>query len=482
MVLKNILNRLSWREVIGGNLNLNIEDISSDSRLVFNNSLFIARKGDNFNSLKFIPQVKDRVNCIVASSKERRQISQISRKYPDKVFVLVDDLSDFSENLGKLFFKGIDKLNIIGVTGTNGKTTVTSLIGKVLNDLGIPSAVLGTIHYKWNHKLFNSFITTPDNLMLKSMLSKMCKDKIKYVVAEISSHALAQERVKGLGLTRAILTNLSQDHLDYHHSLKKYFEAKLRIFNYLKAGAKALINIDDKYGHAAYQKLKKNKLSFGLGEKAFYKVRAYRFEKRKLEFLIRLRGKNYLVKAGLLGVFNIYNVLAALSCCESLGLDLEKVIASISSFKQPPGRLEEAAEGIFIDYAHTPSALREAILALREAKFKKIVVAFGCGGDRDRTKRRKMGKIASSYADYSIITSDNPRSEEPHRICREIEKGLKGDYEIILDRKKAIKKAIRKRDKDTAVLIAGKGHENFQVFRDKKVEFNDKRVVKELIG
>ncbi|MBN2120998.1 MAG: UDP-N-acetylmuramoyl-L-alanyl-D-glutamate--2,6-diaminopimelate ligase [Candidatus Omnitrophica bacterium] len=482
MLLRDIIKKIPHKEVLGKNLSVSIEYASSDSRLVFDNSIFLVRKGANFNALDFIPKITKKVACFMVSLKDREMALSLSKKFPKKTFILVQDIDLTAKRISEVLFKGIGNLKIIGVTGTNGKTTTSFLINKVLNDLNKPSALLGTVYYRWGLNRFSSFLTTPDNFMLKSILHKIYNDNIKYAVLEVSSHGLSGGRIEGLALTRAIFTNLTHDHLDFHKNLNNYFRAKLKIFDYLKERGSAIINIDDPYGYSAYRRLKADKLSYGIEKNALYKVKAYRFDKGRLEFLINLRGKDRFVKAPLLGLFNIYNVLACLCCCDSLGLALDEIIDSISSFSPVPGRMEQVKSGVFVDYAHTPHALRQSILALRHSRFEKIIVVFGCGGDRDRLKRPKMGKIAARYADYTIITSDNPRTEEPGKICRDIQRGIAGNgYEIILDRKKAIMKAVKlKKQPLTAVLIAGKGHENYQILKDKRIKFRDKQAVKEL--
>jgi len=482
MLLKSLIKKIPHKEVIGNNLNCSIEQAGSDSRLLFDNSIFLVRRGNNFNALDFVFKVKDKVNCFIVSASDKLRVLQISKKMPKKVFILVDDIDKTSSKLADILFRDVKKLNLIGVTGTNGKTTVASLVNKVLNDLGKKSGLLGTISYRWADKDFSSFLTTLDNFMLRSLLQRMYKDKIRYVVLEVSSHGLAQNRIAGLRLSRAIFTNLSRDHLDFHKNLENYFKTKCKIFNYLDNRGLAIINVDDKRGFGHYAKIRKPKLSYAIKKEASYKARAYRFGGGRLEFLIRLRKKDYFVTASLSGVFNIYNVLASLACCDSLGLNLNKVTKSISLFKPPQGRLEKVKQGIFVDYAHTPDALSQAISTLRDARFKKIILVFGCGGDRDKSKRPLMGRIASLGADYSIITSDNPRSENPYTICRQIQKGApKRNQEIILDRKKAIIRAIRLKKNNTAVLIAGKGHENYQIFKNKTLKFSDKKIVNSLI-
>ncbi|MCD6539259.1 MAG: UDP-N-acetylmuramoyl-L-alanyl-D-glutamate--2,6-diaminopimelate ligase [Candidatus Omnitrophica bacterium] len=483
MKLKTILKKLPLIEVVGDNLSQEIENASSDSRLIFPESIFIARKGENFNSLNFIPQIKEEVNCFLVLSEYREVVLNYSNKYKDKVFILTKDLPLAMEVISRELFKGIDKLNIIGITGTNGKTTVSFLIKKILQEQGFSCGVLGTVYYAWKDKKYNSFLTTLDNFMLKAILNRMYKDKVKYVVLEVSSHGLALKRIKDLAFLRAIFTNLSRDHLDFHKTMENYFKVKFEIFRLLKKGGLAIVNVDDNYGFLAYKKLRCRKLGFSLERDSFYKPLAFRFEKGRAEFLINLRGKEFFVKTSLIGRFNLYNVLAGLACADSLGLNIPRALESISSFEGVRGRMEEVKKGVFIDYAHTPVALKEALLSLREAGFKKIILVFGCGGQRDKAKRPGMGRIASLYSDYSFITSDNPRAENPFKICKQIEKGFTNrNYEVILDRREAIKRALKmKSSQDTAVLIAGKGHETFQIFKDKKVRFIDQKVVEEYL-
>ncbi len=486
MLLRQILKRIPHKEVIGDNLNQNIESASSDSRLVFNNSIFLLRKGEKYDGFDFIPQVKKKASCFIGSVTEAQRARDIYKKNPEKVFVLVEDINRTADILSKVLFKAIKNLKVIGVTGTNGKTTVAYLINKILNDRGFASALLSTVSYNWLHYKVPSFMTTLDNFMLKSVLGRMYRKGVKYVITEVSSHGLVQDRLKDICLLRAVFTNLSQEHLDFHKNMKNYFSAKRRIFRLVdnKKG-KAVINIDDKYGDKLFNSLKIPGLSFSINKPADYKARAYRFEKNKLEFLMAVRKKDYLVKAYLLGEFNIYNILAAIACCDSLKIGMNNIVRSIASFRPPLGRLEEVTDSVYIDYAHTPQALKHAISALRFAKFSKIIVVFGCGGDRDKSKRPQMGRIVCNNADFGIITSDNPRSEDPLKICKQIEKGIKTrNYKVIVDRRKAIKEAVKmkKNKKDTAVLIAGKGHEDYQIFRDKTIHFSDKQVVRQFVG
>lgn len=482
MILKKLLQNIGCKEIIGGNLNRNIDFASSDSRVIFNNSIFLARKGRNFNPLDSFPSFKDKVNCLVSEIDDREEVLELSSKYPDKVFALVDDLEKAGWKLSRSLFKGLDSFKIIGITGTNGKTTVSALVSHILNYCGIPSGLTGTINYKWKDISFPSFMTTPDNFLFKSLLYKMYKDGMRYAVSEISSHSLVQGRLSGLKLERAVFTNLSHDHLDYHKTFRSYFDAKSKMFSFLKSKGIGVINTDGRYGLDMYNKVNSKKISFGMGNNPDYKITAYRFERNKSEMLIRFRDRKYFIRSNLIGRFNLYNILAAFSLCRSLNISSQRIIEAISCFQRPPGRMEEVKKSVFIDYAHTPAALKEALSALRDAGYKKIILVFGCGGDRDKKKRPVMGRIASEYADYSIVTSDNSRSEDPLKICRDIKKGVhKTNYDIIIERRKAIDKALKLIRRGTAVLITGKGHENYQVLKDRVIPFSDRRVIKDIM-
>ncbi len=471
------------KDILGQGLSRNVKYASSDSRLVFPESIFLVKKGQRYNAFDFIPEIKDKVVCFVVSKKENKRVQRLSREYPGKVFLLVDDIDRFADKLSKVLFKGYKRLKIIGITGTNGKTTTAYIIGKILNDLELESGLLGTVKYSWKKNIVPSFMTTLDNFMFKSLLCKLNDDGLKYVVSEVSSHGLATGRVKDIFFQRAVFTNLSQDHLDFHRNMQAYLKAKKKIFNQLTGRGKAVVNIDNKYGKKIYEDLKIPKLSFSLVKDSDYKARGYRFTKKGLEFLIDINKKSYLVKAPMVGVFNVYNVLAAFVCALSLGLDIDRVIKSISSCDPPPGRMERFGDNVFVDYAHTPEALKQSIEAIRASNFKKVIVVFGCGGQRDKGKRSKMGKIVSKYADYGIITSDNPRKEDPYKICKDIEKGIaKDNYTVVIDRTEAIEKGIKLAKHDVAVLVAGKGHEDYQVFADHKVRFSDREFIKKLLG
>jgi UDP-N-acetylmuramoyl-L-alanyl-D-glutamate--2,6-diaminopimelate ligase len=338
------------------------------------------------------------------------------------------------------------------------------------------------VKYILDNEIIKATYTTPDYLTLRKIFKKMKDKDIKYVVMEVSSHAIDQQRIKGINFLGCIFTNLSRDHLDYHKTMKNYFETKKKLFT-LTPPNFSLINIDDYYGNKLFKELKKA-FSYGIKKDAHFKAEKIKYLKEKSQFYFVYKDNTFFVDTPLLGRFNVLNILASISLLHLVGFPLEKLVKFVSSFKGVRGRLEKASPDIFIDYAHTPDALKNVLLTLREVGYKKIICVFGCGGNRDKGKRKIMGKVASIYANFNFLTSDNPRNEDPLKICKDIEKGFfKKNYSIIIDRKKAIEKAIKlkSRLKSCCVLIAGKGHEEYQIMGDKKIPFNDKRIVKEII-
>jgi len=310
---------------------------------------------------------------------------------------------------------------------------------------------------------------------------------------EVSSHALAQERTRGIEWDVAVFTNLTQDHLDYHGTMKNYFEAKAKLFEQLAQQQKkkkpvAVINIDDRYGRQLLAKIDKkvSVVTFGMGASADFRASNYRMEFAGTSYQLDARGKSYLVRVPLIGRFNVANSLAALAAATALGVGLREAVLSLAKSPQVPGRLEivpaKRQFQVFVDYAHTPDALLNVIKTLRELEPRRLIVVFGCGGNRDREKRPLMGQVVDQKADYAIITSDNPRKEDPDKIIAEVEKGFRGNhFEKITDRARAIARSIEIAQPRDIVLIAGKGHENYQEFADHTVPFEDIQVARRAV-
>lgn len=380
-------------------------------------------------------------------------------------------------------------LKIIGITGTNGKTTTAFLTYYLLKKMGRKTSMIGTIKYFIGSKSYKAKLTTPGFVDLTGIVREVKKAGSDFLVIEASSHGLDQGRVRGLKFHRALFTNLSRDHLDYHKTMEDYFAAKKKLFLPQK-NTVSFINVDDYFGRKLFRGLDRA-FSFAIDSPADFKAENIVLGKKGTDFELLSCQKRYPVRSKLCGKYNVLNILGAVGVVSSLGFPLGKVVKAVSGFRSPKGRLKPVAPGIFIDYAHTPDALSNALSSLRELGYGKIICLFGCGGDRDKGKRRLMGEVAASKAEYTFITSDNPRSEDPLKICRQISKGFKVDnYSIIVDRRKAIDKAMRlffsRKSGNYCLLLAGKGHEDYQIIsvdrRVKKIPFSDKKIVKEFLN
>jgi UDP-N-acetylmuramoyl-L-alanyl-D-glutamate--2,6-diaminopimelate ligase len=486
MKIKDVLN------VSGsaGFKEIKIKGISDDSRLINKGDLFFIIKRKKFNIFSVLKDIEPKICAFVGEAKDKSKLKSIIKKKP---LILVNNIrEDFYKAVDIFYGFKKDNLKIIGITGTNGKTTTAFLIYHLLKALGQKPSLIGTVKYLIGPRPEKASHTTPDFLSLRKILKRMEEAESQFIVMEVSSHALSQGRVSGLNFSRCLFTNLTRDHLDYHRTIENYFNTKKKLFTQNKEGL-ALINADDVYGKKIFRQLD-NKLSYGIGNGADFRADNIRLNGGGSCFDLIYRNKSYPVATTLCGRHNILNILAAVSLVSSLGFGLSKIIKSLKSFGCVEGRLEQKHKDIFVDYAHTPDALKNALAALREAGYEKIICVFGCGGDRDRGKRRVMGRIAQERADFTFITSDNPRSEDPDEICKQIAKGFKSDnYSILLDRKDAIACAVKlflvngaflaanKKKEKACILIAGKGHEDYQIIGDKKLPFKDSKIISEVI-
>jgi UDP-N-acetylmuramoyl-L-alanyl-D-glutamate--2,6-diaminopimelate ligase len=376
------------------------------------------------------------------------------------------------------------------VTGTNGKTTTSFLIKHICENAGLRCGLIGTVRYEIGERVLPATRTTPESLDLQELLGQIANAGCKAAAMEVSSHAVAQGRIRGLEWDVAVFTNLTQDHLDFHGTMENYFAAKAQLFHSLAEQKKkrkpvAVINIDDRYGEKLLGEInrKVTVVTYGMGVHADFRASNYRMEFGGTSFQLDARGKSYLVRVPLIGRFNVANSLAALAGANALGLNLREAILSLSKTPQVPGRLQAVPAKrqfqVFVDYAHTPDALANVLKTLRELEPRRLIVVFGCGGDRDRQKRPLMANVVEQAADRAIITSDNPRKEDPEKIIDEVETGFRSShYEKIVDRTEAIGRAIDLAEPRDIVLIAGKGHENYQEFADHTVPFDDIQVAR----
>jgi len=485
MQLKTLAGAIPVRQVIGP-LDRAVESIAYDSRRVQRNGLFVALRGEKNDGHEFIGQAIENGASVIVAEREE--------KNPRATCLLVENTRTALADLAATFY-GLParRLKLAAVTGTNGKTTTTFLIKHICEKAGLRCGLIGTVRYEIGERVLPAARTTPESLDLQELLAQIANAGCRAAAMEVSSHALTQERVRGLEWDVAVFTNLTQDHLDYHGTMENYFESKAKLFTQLTQQQKkrkpvAVVNMDDRYGEQLLDKIdtKISVVTFGMGVRADFRASNYRMEFGGTSYQLDARGKSYLVRLPLIGRFNVANSMAALAAANALGLNLREAVLSLGKSPQVPGRLEMVPAKrqfqVFVDYAHTPDALLNVLKTLRQLEPGRLIVVFGCGGDRDRQKRPLMGRIADQNADYSIITSDNPRKEDPNAIISEIEKGFGSDcYEKVTGRAEAIVRAIAVAQPRDIILIAGKGHETYQEFADHNVPFDDIQVARRAI-
>ena len=482
MQLKTLTAAIPVRQVIGP-LDRVVESIAYDSRRVQKNSLFVALHGEKTDGHEFIGQAIEKGASAVVTEREE--------KHPRATCVVVENTRSALADLSATFYGFPTKrLKLAAVTGTNGKTTTTFLVKHICEKAGLRCGLIGTVRYEIGERVLPAIRTTPESLDLQDLFAQIANAGCRAAAVEVSSHALAQERTRGLEWDVAVFTNLTQDHLDFHGTMERYFESKMKLFTQLaqqpkKRKAVAVVNLDDRYGAQLRNKIDKkiSVITYGMGVRADFRASNYRMEFGGTSYQLDAHGKSYLVRVPLIGRFNVANSTAALAAANALGLSLREAVLSLGKSPQVPGRLEAVPAKrqfqTFVDYAHTPDALLNVLKTLRELEPRRLIVVFGCGGDRDRQKRPLMGEIADRHADYAIITSDNPRKEDPNAIIAEIDKGFRSEhYEKIVDRTEAITRAIELAEPRDIVLIAGKGHENYQEFADHTVPFDDLQVAR----
>lgn len=479
--LKEIIKDLEY-ESIHNFQDAEIGFVCCDSKKAESNCLFVAVKGNAADGHNFIIEaIKKGAVCIIC------QDDFTAKENVTKIIVR-DSRIALAKVAASFFGYPSKKITMIGITGTNGKTTTLYLIEKILSFCGFSVGTIGTISYKFKNRTIPAVNTTPGPLELQWFLKQMADDGIQYAVMEVSSHSLDQQRVFGIDFKTAIFTNLTQDHLDYHKTLEDYFAVKLLLFKNLNPQSYAVINIDDPYGKRIIKSTGAKIITYAINENADIKAENLILGLKGAQFFIKTKNGRLQIKTDLIGRHNVYNILAAVGAAVAGGLDLEVIKDAIKNFKAPAGRLQPVergqAFGVFVDYAHTEDALKNVLSTLRELTNKNIILVFGCGGDRDRLKRPKMGNVASKLADCVIITSDNPRSENPEDIIKEIEKGIDGNfknYNIEIDRRAAIERALKTATKEDIVLIAGKGHETYQIFKEKTVPFDDVKITEGIL-
>lgn len=480
MQLQELLKRIPVLET-HGNQNREVSEIVFDSRKVVENSLYAAVKGTVSDGHSFINSSVEKGATVIVCEDLPETLNE------NITYIKVKDSSKTLGQLASNFYGNpSEKLDLIGITGTNGKTSTTTLLFDIFKNLGFQSALISTVEYRIGDEVIPSTHTTPDVIRLNQILAKAVEMGCQYAFMEVSSHGIHQNRAEGLHFKVAGFTNITHDHLDYHKTFDEYLKTKKRFFDELSSEAIAITNIDDKNGNVMLQNCKASKKTYALKTLANYQGKILEADFNGM--LLNFNSKEFWTT--LTGKFNVYNLLLAYAVAVECGFHEEDVLQAVSKLQRVKGRFEtmKSDGGIvfIVDYAHTPDALENILDSINEIRTKneRLITVFGCGGDRDHAKRPEMGKIATRKSTLAIITSDNPRTEEPGAIIKEIEAGVEpqnfSKYTSIPDRKEAIKMAIKFAEPKDIILVAGKGHENYQEINGVKHHFDDKQTIVEL--
>ncbi len=482
-LLKNI-PELHWPLEKGST---EITALSCDSREAQQGALFVALSGAKFRGVDFVADVVAKGAAAVVIA--RSEAPLLKKEIPaGVVIILAADPKALLRTAARCFYGDPSRsIQTIGITGTNGKTTFTYLMESILHHSGEMCGVIGTVNYRIGKEILPAPNTTPGFLDLQRFYHQMLGQGARHCVMEVSSHALDQGRVDNIHFNAAVFSNLTQDHLDYHQDMESYFLAKALLFKGLSSNAAALINGDDPYGRRLCKMTQAKVITFGIDSDVNVKAVGIHYTLTGTTFDVAYPSGKVKVITRLIGKHNVYNILAAFACAYALGFKMESVVRGIESMANVPGRLEavETRKGfhVFIDYAHTEDGLVNVLKALREVSSARITTVFGCGGDRDRAKRPKMGAAVCALSDHAIITSDNPRSEDPLAIIEQIVAGFnKKNYDVCPDRKEAIRTALKEARPGDIILLAGKGHEDYQILKEGKIQFNEAQIVKEYLG
>ena len=487
MQLKPLLARVA---ALGfeGPADADIHSVCYDSRQAGPGCLFVALRGAKSDGHQHLAQAIERGAAAV-------MVEAMPPRLPASVACIHvrDSRQGLAEVAASFYRYPSLKMKVAGITGTNGKTTTTFLLKHICERAMLRCGLVGTVRYEIGEETLPSAHTTPESLDLQALLAQMREAACKAAVMEVSSHALAQGRVHEIEFDAAVFTNLTQDHLDFHVDLPSYFNAKASLFTeHLPAQTKkrgtAVINIDDRYGQELLARLPKGVpvITYGVGSRADFRASNFKTELAGTSYQLDAQDRSFLVRLPLIGKFNIYNSLAALAAANALGIQLRSAVMALAGAPPVPGRLELVGAKrnyqVYVDYAHTDDALHNVLRTLRDLNPNRLIVVFGCGGNRDRAKRPLMAQAAEQWADHAIVTSDNPRGEEPEAIIRDIEKGFqKRGYEVIVDRRQAIERAVSLAGARDIVVIAGKGHETSQQFAHETVPFDDVKIAKAAI-
>jgi UDP-N-acetylmuramoyl-L-alanyl-D-glutamate--2,6-diaminopimelate ligase len=488
MELTALVNGIFVSQLIGEVQRQDVTGIFYDSRKVTKGSIFVAIKGFNSDGHKFILDAINKGALAV--------ILEDSNAVPDEIFIhnriakiCVRDSRIALAQVSNCYFKDpSNKLKLIGITGTNGKTTTTYFIKSIIEQSGAKAGIVGTIANYIGDKEIKSSLTTPESNDLNELMYQMYTEGCSYAIMEVSSHSLVLKRVYGLKFSEAVFTNITSDHLDFHGNFEEYFRAKKILFDSLNESSFIIYNSDDTNSLRIIKDSKASHHSYGMAPESDFMIKDISYDLSGTSFIIKYAGKDYSLSTSLVGSFNAYNACASFASAILHGISSETAIKGIRNTKQVPGRFEVIGKGskkVIVDYSHTADSLEKALMALNKIVLDKnpVYTVFGCGGNRDKSKRPVMGKIASDMSKKIFITSDNPRNEDPNEIINEIKSGLtKDNYEIIENREDAIKKAIRSSEDNAVILIAGKGHETYQEIKGIRNHFSDKEIAEKYLA
>ncbi|MFC2161081.1 UDP-N-acetylmuramoyl-L-alanyl-D-glutamate--2,6-diaminopimelate ligase [Acidobacteriota bacterium] len=482
MKLREVLQGVALT-VFEGPWDLDVNGISHDSRKIQSGDVFVAVQGEKMDGSAFIEQAL-----------QGGAVAVLSRnKKPDGFPKAWIQVSDEREALGlcsaNVYLHPSKEIKIVGITGTKGKTTISYILEEILKNANFIPGVIGTISYRGPKMDISAERTTPEASDLHKMLRQMVDGGATHCIIEVSSHALELKRVTGIEFDVAVFTNLSGEHMDYHKSMDSYFAAKKKLFQTNQKNQTAIVNTDDDWGKKLISDISMDYVSVGLHSPAMVYTEKFEFDAQGTEMTAIFPSGKMTLFSHLLGKPNVYNTLSSLAASLALNIPTNAIQKGIAALQGVPGRFERIQNSlgiqIYVDYAHTDDALKNLLETARDLAQKRIILVFGAGGDRDKTKRPRMGAIAGELADLSILTSDNPRTESPLAIISDVEEGLKTtspkNYLILPNRKDAIKKALSLAKRDDIVLVAGKGHENYQILGDNTIPFSDKSVIHEFL-
>lgn len=477
MKLEKIMENINFN-LIKGDIDVDITEIQYDSRKIKKGDAFFAIEGYKVDGHKFIQNaINNGAVAIICQKDIENGINATVIRTEDSRKALAISAANYYGNPSR-------SMKMIGVTGTNGKTTSAFMIKAILEKQGYKVGLIGTIANYICDKKIHTERTTPESLELHELFKQMVDSSVDYCVMEVSSHSLSLDRVYGIEFCDSIFTNLTQDHLDFHKTFENYFNAKLKLFKLSKI---SVINIDDVYGAKAYELITNSKLSFALNHKADIMASNIKMHSRGSKFTLAYKESSFEIELNIPGNYNVYNALGSIAVCLNQGVKLPVIKEALQKV-QVPGRCELVENNhnlgfeIILDYAHTPDGLENILKTAREFTKGKLISVYGCGGDRDKTKRPIMGKIGTQLSDFSLITSDNPRTEDPLEIIKDVVKGIEtNNFEIIENRRAAIKRAIEIAGQGDIIVIAGKGHEDYQVLKDKTIHFDEREVISEIL-